>query len=932
MKFIKKNIKIIKMSKQRCLTEYEIELILSFITPQKCIPTETSASVVATNKNKLRHQLIGQLIYPEMIPQLKNMIEKQYNDSIIQAGESVGVISAQSIGEKQTQTTLNTFHHAGAGDKTVTTGVPRVEELLNATKDPRSVNCIVYTKKNHDSLAELRKTIGSEVVEITFSKITKEYKIEMNKKPEPWYEAFKILHGDSFTQYTDCISLKLDVDILYEYKLDMEMIAEIISKDYSDMICVFSPDNISQLDVFVDTSNIDLPDNRLSFIDSDNAKEIYLEEVVQPILYKIIISGIPGIENIYFNDNPNNFETDGTNYKKLLGLPFVDYTKTISNDVWDIYNTLGVEAAREFLIEEFMQLCAGINKCHIQLLAEKMTYTGGISSISRYTMRNEDCGPMGKASFEETMDNFLKAGAYGQNEATRGVSASIICGKRANIGTGVCELMMNIKALPCIVNDKISEFSHVIKTKKVEHTDIKILETKLEKRLEKKRAKPVVLESDSDSEYDEKVVQLTEKDFENCKYTAKVYFGTVDQNIAEANEDGYIDDEGLTLSFDSKAPIDVTMQWKDGIKIGKEIFSGFNSTHGVYTLLDGVDISEQGRFMRIIGKPIKVKKTTKKDYVKSDDKKEVELKDCTKDSIKVKKTTKKDSVKSDDKKEVELKDSVKVKKTTNKDSVKSEEVGLKDCTKVKKTTNKDSVKSDDKKEVPTVIYQRGKDVSKRFGIVVRDKTLYIMRGKFQSKMQHCAPDFDEPLKKILKNNKNGDDIKSRFSISFRYSGDKQEKCDCDGPIPTIWSSDDISLDVKENAIVDISFDDILELVKDDLNPDITKIAGKVHLNKGRTTVTYSTIGIENYKYGGKNVNIKKMPKQISKLMKKVSDVAGVMFNWVHIVHYPDGHCKLDWHSDDENIICKNSDIAGFSLFKNVDDIRTIEFRPKPKKN
>jgi hypothetical protein len=910
MKFIKKNIKIIKMSKQRCLTEYEIESILSFITPQKCIPTETSESVVTTNKNRLRHQLIGQLIYPEMIPQLKNMIEKQYNDSIVQPGESVGVISAQSIGEKQTQTTLNTFHHAGAGDKTVTTGVPRVEELLNATKDPRSVTCIVYTKKNHDSLAELRKTIGSEVVEITFSKITKEYKIEMNKKPEPWYEAFKILHGDAFTQYTDCISLKLDVDILYEYKLDMEMIAEIISKDYSDMICVFSPDNISQLDVFVDTSNIDLPDNRLSFIDSDNAKEIYLEEVVQPILYKIIISGIPGIENIYFNDNPNNFETYGTNYKKLLGLPFVDYTKTISNDVWDIYNTLGVEAAREFLIEEFMQLCAGINKCHIQLLAEKMTYTGGISSISRYTMRNEDCGPMGKASFEETMDNFLKAGAYGQNEATRGVSASIICGKRANIGTGVCELMMNIKSLPCIVNDKISEFSHVIKTKKVEHTDIKILETKLEKRLEKKRAKPIVLDSESDSESDEEVVQLTEKDFENCKYTAKVYFGTVDQNMADTNEDGYIDDEGLTLSFDSKEPIDVTMQWKDGIKIGKEIFSGFNSTHGVYTLLDGIDISEQGRFMRIIGKPIKVEKESVK--VKKSTNKNSEKNDDPKESVKVKKND-----------ETPIK-SVKVKKSTNKDSVNKDSVN-------KDETPTKSVKVKKSDQAPTVIYQRGKDVSKRFGIVVRDKTLYIMRGKFQSKMQHCAPDFDEPLKKILKNNKNGDDIKARFSISFRYSGDKQEKCDCDGPIPTIWSSDEISLDVKENALVDISFDDVLELVKDDLNPDITKIAGKVHLNKGRTTVTYSTIGIENYKYGGKTINIKKMPKQISKLLKKVSEVAGVMFNWVHIVHYPDGHCKLDWHSDDENIICKNSDIAGFSLFKNVDDIRTVEFRPKPDK-
>ena len=131
-----------------------------------------------------------------------------------------------------------------------------------------------------------------------------------------------------------------------------------------------------------------------------------------------------------------------------MGLPFVDDTKTMSNNVWDIYDTLGVEAACQFLVEEFMQLCSGINKCHIQLLADKMTHGGAIASISRYSMRNEDCGPMGKAPFEETMDNFLRAGAYGQKESTNGVSASIICGKRANIGTGVCELMMDVKALP----------------------------------------------------------------------------------------------------------------------------------------------------------------------------------------------------------------------------------------------------------------------------------------------------------------------------------------------------------------------------------------------------------------------------------------------------------------------------------------------------
>jgi hypothetical protein len=342
----------------------------------------------------------------------------------------------------------DTFHKCGSGEKTVITGVPRIEELLNATKDPKSVNCIAFMKDKHKSIYDMRHTIGHSIVEISFQKISKSYEIVVDKTPEKWYEAFKILYSDEVTQFSDCVSIKIDMDILYEYKLDLEIISKIISEKYSDMICVFSPDNIGQIDIFVDTSDINLPDNRVLFINSDNVKEIYLEEVVQPILYNIIICGIPGIRSIYFNDDENSFETNGSNFQELLGLPFIDSTKTISNNVWDIYNTLGVEATRQFLIEEFMSIMEGINKCHIQLLSEKMTFNGAISSISRYTMRNEECGPMGKASFEETMDNFLKAGLYGEQEETRGVSASIICGKIAHIGSGVCELIMDVKALP----------------------------------------------------------------------------------------------------------------------------------------------------------------------------------------------------------------------------------------------------------------------------------------------------------------------------------------------------------------------------------------------------------------------------------------------------------------------------------------------------
>lgn len=303
-------------------------------------------------------------------------------------------------------------------------------------------------KNNHKTIQEVRDTIGHRVVELTFGKISKSYEIIKNKKPEVWYDSFKIMYGDEFTKYTDCISLKLNMDILFEYKLNMEMIRDILTNEYYDMACVFSPDNIGQMDIFVDTTNIDLPENRLVFINSDNASEIYLEEVVQPILYKIVICGVPGIEAVYFKEDVNSFETDGSNFQKILGLPFIDPNNTLSNNIWDIYNTLGVEATRQFLIEEFMGIMEGINKCHIQLLAEKMTHGGAIASISRYTMRTEESGPFSKASFEETMDNFLKAGIYGQEEETKGVSSSIICGKRSQIGTGFCELRMDVDALP----------------------------------------------------------------------------------------------------------------------------------------------------------------------------------------------------------------------------------------------------------------------------------------------------------------------------------------------------------------------------------------------------------------------------------------------------------------------------------------------------
>ena len=356
----------------------------------------------------------------------------------------------------------STFHKAGQSEKGITAGVPRFQELLNATKTPKLVSCRVFFKEGTETIQSLRNTIRHSIVGLTLKDIAISMRVVIDKEDELWYEPFKVIYDDNFTKYSNCISVKLNMKILFEYKLSMKNIADLISSEYDDISCVFSPPVIGQFDIFVDTSNINLPENRLLFIDTENAPLIYLEESVQPVIEKMLVCGIAGVTNIYYMQEGDEWmiDTDGGNFKKLLAHPSVDKTRVVSNNVWDIYNTLGIEAAREFLIEEYMSIMEGITVCHTKLLVERMTYSGTISSISRYTMRKDEAGPMGKASFEETMDNFLRAASHGDVEPTNGVSSSIICGKRTNIGTGMMDLRVDIGRLPMclpIITEQVEE-------------------------------------------------------------------------------------------------------------------------------------------------------------------------------------------------------------------------------------------------------------------------------------------------------------------------------------------------------------------------------------------------------------------------------------------------------------------------------------------
>jgi len=467
-----------KEEKKISLSKVQMADILSFLKPNPYIPIETANSVLNIVRKNLTEQLKRIQIYPSLIPALKKQIYDDYTSTLIQPGESVGIITACSVMEVQTQANLNTFHKAGSADKQPTTS--KFSELINATSKPKAPSYTIYFKEGTDSVQELRDKIRYSIIRLTLKKVVDEYIIHQEKDDEIWYKPFFALSEEKNDLFARaCITMKMNMDILYEYKLPMKEIVRIINSEYQDCYAIYSPDCFGQIDVFVNTNDIELPEETLVFVTQENRIQIYLEEVVQPILDTLVISGIEGvsaqfftkadvvgvdakkewiietensrektvIKNKFKNTKKTKPSDSAKRFKQLLAHPNVDVTRTLSNNVWDIYFTFGIEATRAYMIEQFTQIMKGVNKCHILLLVDRMTFNGTISSVSRYTMRTDDSGSLSKSSFEETLDLLLNAGIRGENEPVRGVSSAIICGKRAYIGSGLCELSMNVEKL-----------------------------------------------------------------------------------------------------------------------------------------------------------------------------------------------------------------------------------------------------------------------------------------------------------------------------------------------------------------------------------------------------------------------------------------------------------------------------------------------------
>jgi DNA-directed RNA polymerase subunit A" len=386
---------------KRSLRPEEIDYILECIQPQPSFPEEIGTQICAKIRDQCRVQLAKIQLYPECIEELCQSLVRHYDKCQVQAGLNVGILSAQSAGERQTQLVLNSFHSAGQAISTVVSGVPRFAELLNATKKPKNVITNIYFREPIDSIGKLRRVIGSDIVGVRFGDLVEH--TEMCESMDFWSR------GKRVCRYY------LRQDKLYTYRITLKSIVDKLPKK---LAIYRSPDIYGIIDVAEEQS---VPDQHLF--------------------------GVSEISNVLYKKDPSGtwcIEALGYNLEAILAIPSVDSTKTLSNHMWEIFTILGTEAVRQFLIDEFTTVIstdAYISPRNINLLVDVMMYTGSISSISRYGVHRNQSSVLTKSSFEESLDQFLTAALYGDVDSTAGVSSSIICGKQSKAGTGLCELM-----------------------------------------------------------------------------------------------------------------------------------------------------------------------------------------------------------------------------------------------------------------------------------------------------------------------------------------------------------------------------------------------------------------------------------------------------------------------------------------------------------
>ena len=398
-----------------------------------------------------------------------NEITKKYNESKISPGEMVGALAAQSIGEPATQMTLNTFHFAGVSAKSsVTRGIPRLKELIHVSKNIKSPSTTIYLRddyaindnKTNYAKNKLEYILFKDIIissGIYYDPKNKEHisSIEYDNNILDIYQEFMDLEYSEeekkdMSDYPWIIRIVFNKELMMEKGIVMEDVyLSIMNYDDEKLNFKYSDDNSKEL---IGRISIQSNKNEKNGIQNQNDIISIFKNINEDIINNIVIQGIENITDIIIdktsrNKTENYLLTDGTNLLKIMNEDYVDHTQSFSNDIIEIYDILGIEAARNILMNEIISVVddAGeyINNRHIELLCDIMTNTGELKPINRQGINRGDIGPLAKCSFEDTTDQLIKSSIYSEKDNLTGVSSNIMLGQRIKAGTGLCEILLD---------------------------------------------------------------------------------------------------------------------------------------------------------------------------------------------------------------------------------------------------------------------------------------------------------------------------------------------------------------------------------------------------------------------------------------------------------------------------------------------------------
>lgn len=359
-------------------------------------------------------------------------IERKIKIAIIHPGEMVGILASQSVGEILTQLTLNTFHSAGISSQTkITAGIPRFRELINVSKSPSvPMTKLVF----NEGLTDNDK---KKYLELMKYSSFKDYINEIEIYYDPNFD---------FINSIPCYFEKENGESPYVIKilLNNEMM-------YKKQTCIF--DIIQKIKLFLKSNKIiidytlDNEEESFIFLTFKNYTEYDLEKVflICNDLEKETINGFYGIDEIYLEKD--TLEIMSRNYLSLLNLPFINPLKSITNNLFETLQVLGIEATRQLIRDEILKVLDDngiyINMRHINLICDLICHKTTLISMDRHGIKKIDIGCLTKSSFEEPIEQLSFGASFNQVEVLNGISSNIILGQIGNFGTNYNKIYLD---------------------------------------------------------------------------------------------------------------------------------------------------------------------------------------------------------------------------------------------------------------------------------------------------------------------------------------------------------------------------------------------------------------------------------------------------------------------------------------------------------